>query len=185
MSEYKLSYTASEIDEKLGKVDSLASVDTELDATSGNAVANSAVTAAINTAGSQAYAALNGVQQHETRLSAVEADMADLKENCTVDDALSPTSTNPVQNKVVAVELHRLGDDVFELNQRATTFEQDVQESFAAVGEDIEEINRRIDAIGGGGGGITVADDGNGNVTITASAGASITDDGNGNVVIM
>lgn len=36
----------------------------------------------------------------------------------------------------------------------------------------------------GGGGSITVTDDGNGNVTITASAGVTITDDGNGNVTI-
>ena len=35
------------------------------------------------------------------------------------------------------------------------------------------------------GGGITVTDDGDGNVTITASAGVSITDDGQGNVTIM
>jgi hypothetical protein len=35
-----------------------------------------------------------------------------------------------------------------------------------------------------GGGSLNITDDGNGNVTITASAGVSITDDGNGNVVI-
>ena len=35
-----------------------------------------------------------------------------------------------------------------------------------------------------GGGGITVTDDGNGNVTISASGGVSVTDDGNGNVTI-
>lgn len=38
---------------------------------------------------------------------------------------------------------------------------------------------------GGTGGGIIVTDDGEGNVTITNSAGLSITDDGNGNVVIV
>ena len=35
-----------------------------------------------------------------------------------------------------------------------------------------------------GSGGITVTDDGNGNVTISTSGGVSITDDGNGNVTI-
>jgi hypothetical protein len=40
------------------------------------------------------------------------------------------------------------------------------------------------EAIASIGGGLNITDDGNGNVTITASGGVSITDDGNGNVVI-
>lgn len=98
-------------------------VDDHLDPTSTNPVQNKVVTEAINEAGGQAYAALNGMQQHETRLTAVEADVADLKENgggtggggggnITVDDALSETSTNPVQNKVVTEAINGINEQL-------------------------------------------------------------------------
>lgn len=50
----------------------------------------------------------------------------------------------------------------------------------AAVSEAIKDLKEN----GIPAGGLNITDDGDGNVTITASAGVSITDDGNGNVVI-
>lgn len=44
----------------------------------------------------------------------------------------------------------------------------------------VEELTKKI----GTGGGMSVEDDGDGNVTIASTSGVSITDDGNGNVVI-
>jgi hypothetical protein len=67
---------------------------------------------------------------------------------------------------------------------------KDVVDLTNSINEDVADHGRRIEALEkgggtGGGGGITVTDDGNGNVTITASAGVSITDDGSGNVTIV
>ena len=56
--------------------------------------------------------------------------------------------------------------------------EKYIPESIARV-RDVEELISNV-----GGGGLNITDDGEGNVTITASAGVTITDDGNGNVVI-
>lgn len=56
-------------------------VDDALSATSTNPVQNKVVQAAISGVGSQASSALEGLKQHGKRLTAVEADVADLKEN--------------------------------------------------------------------------------------------------------
>lgn len=80
-----------------------------------------------------------------------------------VDDELSLTSTNPVQNQAITREISNIETTTNDHNRRITTLEQNSA---------------------GGGGGITVTDDGNGNVAIVALGGIIITDDGNGNVVI-
>lgn len=55
----------------------------------------------------------------------------------------------------------------------------------AAKGSLVDAINEiRTNGGPGGGGGLSITDDGNGNVTISSSGSVSITDDGNGNVVI-
>lgn len=58
----------------------------------------------------------------------------------------------------------------------------------AASAEKVSELSEAIEDLKENGipaGGFNITDDGEGNVTITASAGVTITDDGNGNVVIM
>lgn len=74
-----------------------------------------------------------------------------------VDTELDITSGNPIANSAVA----------------------------RVIGDLLERIAALEHGGGTGGSGITVTDDGDGNVTIETYGGASITDDGNGNVVIL
>lgn len=64
---------------------------------------------------------------------------------------------------------------------KATTAQLEV----VKVGQSLIGIEERVDEIEAAGYGFVLVDDGDGNVTITDSAGLSITDDSNGNVVIM
>lgn len=61
-----------------------------------------------------------------------------------------------------------------------------IVEEYADILDDWEARIQALEKGGGGSGGLSITDDGNGNVTITSngSGGLSITDDGNGNVVI-
>lgn len=60
-----------------------------------------------------------------------------------------------------------------------------VVQSCSANGEIGILVGDRVHTLGGGGsGGLSVTDDGKGNVTINSTGTVSITDDGNGNVVI-
>ena len=102
----------------------------------------------------------------------------------TIDDKLSPTSTNPVQNCVVTGEVIRIDTAINTAQETANAAGYAATYAKNAVDNNIIP---RITALeqNGGGGGITVTDDGDGNVEIIAYAGVSITDDGNGNVTIV
>lgn len=94
------------------------------------------------------------------------------------------------QAEDVIAQVEQIGEVITQIGEEyITPLEQNVAnitDQVNAMDEDVADILRRLVALEkGGGGGITVEDDGAGNVTITASAGVSITDDGNGNVTIM
>lgn len=57
---------------------------------------------------------------------------------------------------------------------------------WAQIEADVDALEKEVDALknSSSGGGLTVTDEGEGNVTITAGGSAQITDDGSGNVVI-
>lgn len=57
---------------------------------------------------------------------------------------------------------------------------------WAQLQADVDNLEKEVDELKNGspGGGLFVTDDGEGNVTVTASGSAQITDDGSGNVVI-
>jgi len=82
-------------------------VDTELDASSSNPIANSAVTNALNNiSGTAVDTALSSTSTNPVQNKAVKAALSELEETIkeniiTVDDTVSSFSTNPVQNKVV------------------------------------------------------------------------------------
>lgn len=68
------------------------------------------------------------------------------------------------------------------------TFEVSDPEAVCFTEQKLAEVQksqaRKNIGADGGSGGLSITDDGEGNVTITSSGSVSITDDGNGNVVI-
>jgi hypothetical protein len=106
-----------------------------------------------------------------------ELDVKIGKNKVTVDEKLDLYSTNPVQNKVITNEIVKMTANVQKAQSTANEVKNELDLS----------IKKRIEALekNGGGGGISVTDDGNGNVVFVASVGVSITDDGNGNVVMV
>ena len=122
---------------------------------------------------------------------AEEAQLAAEKARITVDGELNTESENPVENRVVAREIYRLLTGA----ETTHTTAQNALDKANAAGSIAQTTRDKVDYSviprlialeqNGTGGGIAVTDDGEGNVTITASAGVSITDDGQGNVTIV
>ena len=184
MAEHKLSYTASEIDNRLRRVDDIPVVDSELSTTSTNPVQNKVITSKINsiesslnqkantsaiptktsqlTNNSGFLTSIPSEYVTETELTnkgyATQASVTALSNridnlptggNITVDSALSSTSTNPVQNKVIYEEFSKLEEALVK------DF-SDINDGFNEVFGEIEAINNEIDnlsASGGTGGG--------------------------------
>ena len=75
MAEYKLSYTASEIDERLGMVDKLSNitVDSELSSTSENPIQNKAVNAEFSSVN-------NNISSLQTEIANLKGGIAEVAE---------------------------------------------------------------------------------------------------------
>ena len=180
MAEHKLSYTASEIDNRLRRVDNIPVVDSELSTTSTNPVQNKVITSKINsiesslnqkantsaiptktsqlTNNSGFLTSIPSEYVTETELTnkgyATQASVTALSNridnlptggNITVDSALSSTSTNPVQNKVIYEEFSKLEEALVK------DF-SDINDGFNEVFGEIEAINNEIDNLSASGG---------------------------------
>lgn len=180
MAEHKLSYTASEIDNRLRRVDNIPVVDSELSTTSTNPVQNKVITSKINsiesslnqkantsaiptktsqlTNNSGFLTSIPSEYVTETELTnkgyATQASVTALSNridnlptggNITVDSALSSTSTNPVQNKVIYEEFSKLEEALVK------DF-SDINDGFNEVFGEIEAIHNEIDNLSASGG---------------------------------
>ena len=136
-------------------LDSITAIDTALSETSTNPVQNNVVQSAV-TAISGRLDTLEGASHTHTNASVLnattasftteqETKLAGIEEGANktiVDDALSPTSTNPVQNKVVADNIDALASDISDLKTDTHTHtNKDVLDSITAVDETLSETS--------------------------------------------
>lgn len=70
-------------------------------------------------------------------------------------------------------------------SQQANKYAYEARQAQAASEAAAKKAEETVAGMGQGGGGLTVADDGNGNITITGGGTSGLTDDGNGNLTFM